>query len=152
MGAWRYASRLSACRARAQQCCAPTRKGVLLTLLPLALLFELFDFALDQVALQHAQVLDEENAVEMVDFMAERAGEEVLAADFKGFTLGVLRFDRDELRAQDVAAEAWNGEAAFFFALFPFGMDDFRVGQNDFRFRIFPAGYVDHGDAQIHAD
>src|SRR6266849_6493183 len=119
---------------------------------PLALLLELFDFAPDQVALQHAEMLDEENAVEVVDFMAEGAGEEVFATDFKKFALGVLRLDSDKLRAQDVATEAGNRKATFFFALFTFGMDDFRVGQNDFRFGIFPAGYVDHGDAQIKTD
>src|ERR1700687_5465785 len=97
-------------------------------------------------------MLDEENAVEMIDFMAEGAGEEVFAADFKGFALGVLRPDSYKLRAQDVAAEAGNGEAAFFFALFTFGVNNFGVGKNDFSFGIFPAGYVDHGYAQVQAD
>src|SRR6266436_1077898 len=34
---------------------------------PLALFPELFDFALDQVAFQHAQMLDEENAIKVID-------------------------------------------------------------------------------------
>src|ERR1700682_1602508 len=97
-------------------------------------------------------MLDEENAVEMIDFVAEGAGEEVFAADFKGFALGVLRSYGDELRTQDVAAEAGNGEAAFFFALFPFRVNNFWVGKNDFSFWIFSAGYVDHGHTQIQAD
>ena len=117
--------------------------------LPLALFPELLDFALDQVALQHAQMLDEENAVEVIDFMAEGAGQEVFSTDFKGFALGVLRFDGYKLWAEDVPAETGDGEAAFFFALFAFRVNNFRVGENDFSFRIFPAGYIDDGHAQI---
>src|SRR6266849_341118 len=45
----RSASGFRPCLAGAQRCCAPT--GTLHMLLPLALLAELFDFALDQVAL-----------------------------------------------------------------------------------------------------
>jgi hypothetical protein len=52
---------------------------------PLALLFEFFDFALDEVALEHAQVLQEEDAVEMVNFVAEGTGEKIFAANFEGF-------------------------------------------------------------------
>jgi hypothetical protein len=35
------------------------------------LLFEFFDFALDEVALEHAEMLQEEDAVEVIDFVAE---------------------------------------------------------------------------------
>src|SRR5258706_15900719 len=97
-------------------------------------------------------MLDEENAVEMVDLVAEGAGKEVFAADFEGFTFGVLRPYRDKLRAQNVAAKTWNGEAAFLFAFFAFGVNDFRVGKDDFGLRIFSAGDVDHGNAQREAD
>jgi hypothetical protein len=119
---------------------------------PLALFPELFDFALDQVALQHAQVLDEKNAVEVIDFVAEGAGEEIFATDFEGFALGVLRLYGDKLRTQDVAAKTWNGEAAFFFELFAFGVNNFRVGENEFRFGIFTARDVNDGHAQMQAD
>src|SRR6266446_3897129 len=97
-------------------------------------------------------MLDEENAVEVIDFMAERAGQEVFAADFEGFALGVLGLDGNKLRAQDVAPKAGNREAAFFLALFAFGMNDFRIGENDFSFWISPCGDVDHGDSEIQAD
>src|SRR6266849_7708347 len=102
--------------------------GVALNFLPLALLFQLFDFALDQVALQNAQMLDEEDAVEMIDLVAEGAREKVFPANLEAIAFGVLRFYGDELRANDIAAKAGNGEAAFFFALFAFGVDDFRIG------------------------
>src|SRR5258708_22426678 len=97
-------------------------------------------------------MLDKENGVEVIDFMAEGAGQEVFAADFKGLALGVLRFDGHKLRAQDVAAETGNGEAAFFFALLAFSVNNFWVGENDFSFWIFPAGYVDDGHAQMQTD
>src|SRR6266404_7587317 len=97
-------------------------------------------------------MLDEENAVEMIDLVAEGAGQEVFAADFEGFTLGVLRSYCDELRSQNVAAKTWNGETAFLFTLFAFGVNDFRVGEDDFCFGIFSARDVDHGDAEREAD
>ena len=52
-------------------------------------------------------MLDEKDAIEVVDFVAEGAGEQVFAADLEGFALGVLRAHGDELRAQNVAAKAW---------------------------------------------
>jgi hypothetical protein len=51
--------------------------------LPLALFFELFDFALDKVALEHAEVLQEQNPIQMVDFMTESARQKILAANLK---------------------------------------------------------------------
>src|SRR5712675_3051463 len=97
-------------------------------------------------------MLDEEDAVQVIDFVAEGASQEIFAADFEGFSFGVLRSYGDKLRAQDVAAETWDGEAAFFFALFAFGVNDFGIGEHDFCFGIFSSGYVDHGETQVQAD
>src|SRR6266850_4948030 len=97
-------------------------------------------------------MLDEEDAVEVIDFVAEGASQEIFAADFKGFSFGVLRFYSDKLGAQDVAAETWDGEAAFFFALFAFSVNDLWICEYDFCFGIFSAGYIDHGQAQVQAD
>src|SRR5579859_7113239 len=91
--------RFRACLAGAQRCCAPTGGGSLRTL-PLALFAEFLDFALDEVALEHAQMLDEKNAIEVIDFVTEGAGQQIFAADFEEFALGVLRFDGDKLRAE----------------------------------------------------
>src|SRR5882724_307392 len=120
--------------------------------LPLALFPELFDFALDEVALQHAEMLEKKNAVEMIDLMAEGAGEKIFAANFVGFAFGVLGFYGDKLRTDDVAAEAGNREAALFFADFSLGVNDFGIGQDDLGFGIFSAGDVDHGEAKTQAD
>src|SRR5271157_29375 len=43
--------------------------------LPLAGFFQFADFSLDHVPLEHAEVRDEENSVEVVDLVAERAGQ-----------------------------------------------------------------------------
>src|SRR6266436_5872587 len=82
--------------------------------LPLALFPELFDFALDEVTLQHAEMLEKEDAVEVIDLMAEGARQEIFAANFVGFAFGVLGLHGDKLRTDDVAAEAGNREAALF--------------------------------------
>src|SRR5713226_9958093 len=48
--------------------------------LPLAALAELADFSLDEVALDQAEVLDEQNAVQMVNLVAESAPQQTFAA------------------------------------------------------------------------
>src|SRR5260370_42334744 len=97
-------------------------------------------------------MLDEENAVEVIDLVAEGAGKQVFAGNLERLALGILRFYGDELRPDDVAAKAGNGEAAFFFALFAFSMNDFGLGEDDLRFGVFPAGDVNNGDANGEAD
>src|SRR5208282_4387381 len=58
--------------------------------LPLAGFFQLADFPLDHVALEHAEVRDEEDSVEVVDLVAERAGEQAFAAHLEFLPGGVL--------------------------------------------------------------
>src|SRR5712692_4242543 len=120
--------------------------------LPLALFPELFDFALDEVALQHAEMLEKENAVEVIDLMAEGAGQKIFPANFVGFAFGILGFHSDKLRTDNVAAEAGNGEAAFFFPDFSLGVNDFGISQDDLGFGIFSGGDVDHSEAKTQAD
>src|SRR5690242_10635896 len=92
-------------------------------------------------------MLQEEDAVEVVDFMAEGTGKEILAANFENLAFGILSFDGHKLRADDIAAESGNGEATFLFAIFAFGMNDFGIGENNLGLGVFPAGDVDHGEA-----
>src|SRR5580704_9794001 len=66
--------------------------------LPLAGFFEFADFALDHVALEHAEVRDEENAVEVIDLVAESAGEQAFAAAFEFLAVGVEGANGDVLR------------------------------------------------------
>src|SRR5579864_3863650 len=93
--------------------------------LPVAGFFQLADFALDQITLQKAQVTDKKGSVQMIDLMAEGAGEQSFAAHLEFRSRGVLRVDSDVGGASNVAAEAWDRKAALLFALFTFRMDDF---------------------------
>ena len=45
------------------------------SVLPLAGFFQLADFAFDEVALEHAEMGEKEDAVEVIDFVAEGSGE-----------------------------------------------------------------------------
>ena len=92
-----------------------------------ALLAQLFDFALDHVALQHAEMLQKENSIEMVYFMTERAREHVFAANLKRLAFGVLRLNRNELRSHHVSAEAGNRKAALFLTNFTFSVRDLGI-------------------------
>src|SRR5437763_15632308 len=60
------------------------------TLLPFAGLLQLFDFALDQVTLEGAQVIDEQDSVQVIDLVEKRAGQQVFAAHFEPFAFGFL--------------------------------------------------------------
>src|SRR5690242_16336230 len=97
-------------------------------------------------------MLQEEDAVEVVDLVAEGAGEKIFAANFKGFALGVLRAYGHELRADDVAAKAWNGEATLFLADFALRVNDFRIDEHNLGFGIFSGGDVHHGETQAQSN
>src|SRR5271156_284995 len=120
--------------------------------LPLAGFFQLADFALDEVAFQHAEVGDEENAVEVINFVAERASEEAFAAAFKGSARRILRADGDVLRALHVAAKSREREAAFLFALLAFGINNFGIGEDHFCLGNFSVGDVNNREAQADAN
>src|SRR5262249_869577 len=114
--------------------------------LPLALFLHLLDLAFDEIALEHAEMLKVEDAVEVIDLVVKGTREIVFGFHFEPFTSRILGFYRDELRADDVAAKAWDGEAALFFTLFPLGVNDFGVYENDFGFGVFAGGDINHRD------
>src|SRR6267378_4504154 len=70
-------------------------------------------------------MLEKENAVEVIDLVAESTRKKIFAANLVGLAFGVLGLNSDKLRTDDVPAEAGDREAAFFFADFPFRMNDF---------------------------
>src|SRR5437879_12640448 len=88
--------------------------------LPLALFPELLDFPFDQVALQHAEVLQKKNSVQMINLMAEGARQQVFAANFKLFAFRVLRLDGHKLWPHHIPAKASNREAAFLLGNFDY--------------------------------
>src|SRR5271169_2788366 len=74
--------------------------------LPLAGFFQLADFAFDEVALEHAEMRDEEDAVAVVNLVAEGSGEQAFTAAFERSARRTLRADGDVLGALDVTAES----------------------------------------------
>src|SRR5438445_13058833 len=104
--------------------------------LPLALFPELFDFALDEVALQHAEMLEKKNAVEMIDLMAEGAGEKIFNANVVGFAFGGLSFYGHKLRTDDVVGEPRPQNARCVFADFSLGWDGFRFDEVDLGYGV----------------
>src|SRR5467141_5073051 len=110
--------------------------------LPLALFPELLDFPSDQVALEHAEVLQKKNSIQVINLMAEGPRQQVFTTNFELLALGILRFDGHKLRPQHVATKSGNREAAFFFANFAFGVNNLRIREHDLGFGVFPRGYV----------
>ena len=92
---------------------------------------DLLEFLPDPLALQPRQMIDEEHAVQMVDFMLHGAGEEFFAADVEEFAFDVLRADDGFVGAFDLFAEAGDGQAAFLADLRAFELDDLRVDQDE---------------------
>src|SRR5262249_4714683 len=80
---------------------------------PLAGFLQLLDLALDQVALERAQMADEEATVKVIDLMLESAGEQVVARHFEGLAGYILRADGDALGASHVLSKVGQREAAF---------------------------------------
>src|SRR4029077_18124778 len=100
--------------------------------------------ALDQISLEHAEMLKEKNAVEVVNLVAESAGQQPLAAHFINFALYILRTHGHVSRAQNVSAEPGQRQAPFLFTLVSFHMNDLRIGKDHARLWIFSHAYVNH--------
>src|SRR5580700_7591854 len=119
---------------------------------PLAGLLQLANLPQDQVTLQRTQTPRKKDAVEVIDFVLEGAGEELCALHLEPVAIEVLRFDGDFGRTRDLVANVRQAEAAFFSVLLAFSMNDFRIDENDFIFRSLLVAEVDDGDAPRDAD
>src|SRR5258708_1056619 len=120
--------------------------------LPLALFPELLDFPSDQVALEHAEVLQKKDSIQVVDLMAKGSRQQVFAANFELFTFRILRFDGHKLRAPPEPSNSGNRKASLFFANFTFGVNNFRIRQHDLGFGVFSSSDVNHGEPQALSD
>src|SRR5271154_2649358 len=120
--------------------------------LPLPGFFQFADFPFDKVALQHAEMLNKQHAIEMIDLMAESPRQQSFAAHFEFLAGSILRAHRHILRSHHVAAEARNREAAFFLALLAFHMNDVRIRANQFGLGILAQRYVNHRQPQRNAN
>ena len=65
-------------------------------------------------ALQHAQVVEKELAVEVVDLVLETAREQVGGITLERPSVAVERTDGDRLRPLDVRVDVRNGQTALF--------------------------------------
>src|SRR5690348_1106518 len=120
--------------------------------LPFAGFGQFADFALDKIALERAEMIDEKNSVKVVDFMAEGAGEKTFTFHLKFLAGGVLGADGDVERTQNISAKTRDGEAALLLALLAFGVENDGIGEDELGFGIFARSDVDDGQIQIEAN
>src|ERR1043166_5585227 len=81
----------------------------------------------EQLAFQSAEVVEEEDAVEVVDLVLDRAGEQSARLPAVAQPVAAGRLEDDSLGALHVAVEIGNREAALFRAGAPLGLDDHGV-------------------------
>src|SRR5207237_2704394 len=89
----------------------------LLSLLPVVGAGLLAELALHEVALERSQPVDEQETVDVVDLVAERAREQVVSFVGPIVSVGVETLDHDARGADGRAAEPGHGETAFLVAL-----------------------------------
>src|SRR5689334_16690917 len=120
--------------------------------LPFARARQLPDLPDDDVALDAAQVVDEQLAVEMVHLVLERARQQAraLALMFRAFTIEA--FDNRPRRPDDGGFEPGQAETAFFFELHPFADDELRVDHDDESVRIAADRNIDDEDPERNTD
>src|SRR5574341_1339255 len=115
--------------------------------LPLTGASQLPDFTLDEVALERADVADEELAVQVVGLMQEGSGQQLFAGALEGFSVDVLGAHGDAVGARHLLAELGQAEAAFVGALVAFLVDDLGIDEHDLLRRIFLEGDIYDGNA-----
>src|SRR5215472_12176570 len=91
---------------------------------PLSGFLQLANAPLHEVALQGAQVVDEEHTVQMIDLVLHRARQQIVALGLEEFAVHVLRAHLHARRALDLFADLRKAEAAFLFKLLAFALDD----------------------------
>src|SRR5215212_8271983 len=74
-------------------------------LFPFALFDQLANLAFDQVALEKAQMVEKEFAVEVIHFVTESAGQKVLPFDFDILAIEIDAFQHDDLWPDDGSRE-----------------------------------------------
>jgi hypothetical protein len=91
------------------------------------LFYQLLDFPFDQITLEKAQMIKEENPIQMIHFMRKGSGKQILAFDGDVLAVEVEAFQYDFLRAQHHAEKARNTQATFILKLLAFTDSDFRI-------------------------
>src|SRR5271170_4815753 len=112
-------------------------------LLPFSRFDQLANFALDQVALERADVADVELAVEVIGFVLEGAGQQVVADPLEDLTGQILGADGNHLRARHVFPEIGDAETAFTLGVAAFFVNDFGIDEDQFGVRILFESDID---------
>ncbi len=119
---------------------------------PLSGFLKLLDFAADDVPFQRAEVIDEENAVQVIDFVLEGAGQKLLTGKLDALAVLILRFHDLPCGAGNGLAETGDAEATFFAGLLSFAEDDFRIDDDDLVGLVFAQADVDDRDLLAEPD
>src|SRR6187401_2561800 len=105
-------------------------QGTLLPL-PLALLHQLANLPLDDVALDETEMIEKKNAIKVVHFVTERTGEKVLPLDGDLLPVEIETFDDHDLWAEHCGSKARNTQAALIFELLSINRHDFGIHDGD---------------------
>lgn len=97
-------------------------------------------------------MVQKENAVQVVDFVLEGAGEEFFAGDFKGVAFDILGLDGDVGGAADIFAEAGDGQAALFADLLALLLGNLGVDQDEAGGGVFAGRGIDDGELPADVD
>src|SRR5579872_3917812 len=91
-------------------------------LFPLASFLQFSNFAPDQIAFQRTDMADIKLAVEMIGFMQQGAGQQLIACHLKLFALRIPGADRHFQRTHHLFAESGQAQAAFLAFVRAFGL------------------------------
>jgi len=97
-------------------------------------------------------VADIKLTVEMIGFVEQGAGQQLLASFFEDFSLEILRAHGDLIGAGNVLAKVGDTEASFALLVLALGVDDYGIDDDKPGVRVFFEGYVDDRDAASDAD
>src|SRR5580658_8379462 len=98
--------------------------------LPLSRLHQLADLALDQVALQRADVADVELAMQMFSFMQEGSGKQFLPCFLVPRSIHILGTNRHLAGPGHRLAKFGDAEAPLRLSVFALGMENFWIRQH----------------------
>src|SRR5260370_17382659 len=119
---------------------------------PLSRLHQFLDLALDEVALERADVRDVELAVQVIGLVQEGARQQLFSGVLEKLSAQILRAYRNGLGARDLLAKFGNAQAAFAAPLAALFANDYRIDQNQLGARVFLEGHIDDGDSLRNAD
>src|SRR5260370_14345440 len=120
--------------------------------LPLSRLHQFLDLALDEVALERADVRDVELAVQVIGLVQEGARQQLFSGVLEKLSAQILRAYRNGLGARDLLAKFGNAQAAFAAPLAALFANDYRIDQNQLAPPFFLEAHLDPPDSLRNAD